>query len=346
MTEAIGFSLTYLERLEPAASFVFGREVFSVRQMKESLEDFREKLGEFGLTESFFRYVRANYTFYRGAADEVLFTGYYEALLKGSRERSEPYCYPLYMTPGDLVRVDLPLFSFYEKFTGLPKVLRGRLSGDRRVVPYYSREEIDGRNVLAGKGLEMLWIDNPVDVFFLHIQGSGIVELETGEKVRVNYDDSNGQPYRAIGRLMVERGMLTLENASMQSIRAYLEAHPEEMTEIFNYNPSYVFFREVKEGPMGCLGVPVTAFRSIATDRELFPDGALCFIETELPVFDSSGELKEWKPFRRFVLNQDTGGAIRTPGRVDLFTGHGEESELAAGYMKRSGNFYFLIKRK
>lgn len=345
LIDAVDFSLAYLGKLDPGEPFTFGTDRFTARQLKESLEDFKQKLWEFGLTDRFFQYVRAHYTFYKSAADEVLFTGYYEALLKGSRERTGDYRYPLYRTPGDLVTIDLSQFSFYEKYKGLPRVLKGRIAKERRVVPYYSREEIDSRLQLAEKDLEMVWINNPIDVFFLQIQGSGIVELDTGEKMRVNYDESNGRPYRAIGRLLVERGLLALEDASMQSIRAYLEAHPGEMEEIFNYNPSYVFFREVEEGPIGCFGVPVTAFRSIATDRGLFPGGGLCYIETELPEFDEEHQIKGWKVYRGFVLNQDTGGAIRTPRRVDLFTGHGEAAELVAGHMKRSGMFYLLVKK-
>lgn len=345
LIDAIDFSLSYFNKLDPEKSFNFGPDRFTARQLKESLEDFKRKLWEYGLTDRFFQYVRAHYTFYKSAADEVLFTGYYEALLKGSMKKSKTYRYPLYKTPEDLIRIDLSRYYFYERYKGLPKVLRGRLSKENRVVPYYSRYEIDSRQKLAEKGLEMVWIDNPIDIFFLQIQGSGIVQLDTGENMRVNYADSNGHAYRAIGRLMVDRGLLTLENASMQSIRAYLESHPEEMEEIFNYNPSYVFFREVEEGPIGCLGVPVTAFRSIATDRGLFPGGGLCYIETELPEFDEEHQIKGWKPYRGFVLNQDTGGAIRSPRRVDLFTGFGEASELVAGHMKRKGMFYFLIKK-
>ncbi len=345
LIDAIDFSLSYFNRLEPETSFVFGTDRFTARQLKESLEDFKQKLWEYGLTDRFFQYVNESYTFYKSAADEVLFTGYYEALLKGSLKKSETYCYPLYKTPEDLVRIDLSRFSVYNKYRGLPRVLKGRIVKEKRVVPYYSRQEIDSKQKLAEKDLEIVWIDNPIDVFFLQIQGSGIVRLDTGEKMRVNYAESNGHAYRAIGRLMVERGVLTLENASMQSIRTYLEAHPGEVDEIFNYNPSYVFFREVEEGPIGCFGVPVTSFRSIATDRGLFPGGGLCYIETELPEFDEENQIKGWKPYRGFVLNQDTGGAIRTPRRVDLFTGNGEASELVAGHMKRKGMFYFLIKR-
>lgn len=344
LVTAVNRSLEYFEKKEPLTPLTFGPHFFTVRQVTAGLKDFKAKLQEYGLTEEFFDYVRQNYTFYKSASPSVLFTGYYEALLKGSLEKNETYTVPLYKKPDDLVKIDLSQFRIYQKIEGLPKILRGRLTKEKRVVPYYSREEIDGQQALAGKGLEMIWIDDPVDVFFLQIQGSGVVELENGQKIRVNYADSNGHTYRAIGRLLLQQGALERENISMQSIRKYLKDHPDEMDEIFNYNPSYVFFRETQDGPIGSLGVPVTAFRSIATDKNLLPRGGLCYMETELPVFDDSGNINEWKRFSGFVLNQDTGGAIRTPRRVDLFTGHGKQSELTAGHMKREGMFYFLIK--
>jgi membrane-bound lytic murein transglycosylase A len=345
LIEALDFSLTYLKKLEPQTPMVFGPDRFTAQQVTQSLEDFKSKLSQYGLTAVFFRYVRENYDFYRSGAGEVLFTGYYEALLKGSLLKKGNYRYPLYKKPEDLVRIDLSQFSIYQKYKGLPRILRGRLLDDKHVVPYYSREEIDYQQKLTGKDLEIVWIDNTVDVFFLHIQGSGIVELEGGEKIRVNYADSNGHVYRAIGRLLLQKEALTRENVSMQSIRRYLDEHPDQMQEIFNFNPSYVFFREVEEGPIGSLGVPVTPYRSLAVDKRFFPKGALCYLETELPVFDENGDIKEWKQHMGFVLNQDTGGAIRTPRRADLFTGHGKESELIAGHLKREGTFYFLIKK-
>jgi len=146
--------------------------------------------------------------------------------------------------------------------------------------------------------------------------------------------------------LMLQRGVLAEDNVSMQSIRDYLKKHPEEMKSIFTYNPSYVFFRVVDQGPLGFIQVPLTPYRSIALDHRLFPRGALCYIETELPAFDKDGKLKQWNKHRGFVLNQDTGGAIRGPGRIDLFTGIGVESELVAGHLKREGTFYFLMKKR
>jgi membrane-bound lytic murein transglycosylase A len=347
LIRAIDFSLQYLDRQDPDSAVQFGKEWITIGRIKESLLDFKAALQEYGLTETFFTYIGNNYRFYRSTAEEVLFTGYYEADLRGSLTRSETYRYPLYRKPDDLLRVDLTKFSFYEKVKGLPQVLKGRVAGDtdKTVVPYYDRQEIDDREQLAGKNLEIAWIDDPIDVFFLHIQGSGIVQLDNGETLRVGYAESNGHPYRAIGRLLLQQNVLTYENMSMQSIRRYLESHPEKINEVFNYNPSYVFFRVLEDGPIGFIEVPVTPFRTIATDRRLFPKGALCYIETEIPVFDDNNNIKEWKPFRRFVLNQDTGGAIRTPARVDLFTGYGEYSKLVAGHMKQKGMLYFLVPK-
>jgi membrane-bound lytic murein transglycosylase A len=291
--------------------------------------------------------VEENFKFYRSGAKETLFTGYYEADLRGSLTKDDRYRYPLYKKPDDLLRIDLSRFYFYRKNKGMPSVLRGRISqfNPGTVIPYYNREEIDNNESLSGKDLEILWVDNPIDLFFLHIQGSGIVQLPDGGTIRVNYAESNGHPYRAIGRLLLDQNAITYENMSMQRIRRYLETHPEKLTEVFNYNPSYVFFRVVEEGPIGSIGVPVTPFRSIATDWRLFPKGGLCFLVTQIPEFDENGNLVSWKPFRGFVLNQDTGGAIRTPGRVDLFTGYGKQSRLIAGHMKQKGTFYFLVKK-
>jgi membrane-bound lytic murein transglycosylase A len=352
---AIDNSLKYFERIEmgagveqPRSEMVsFGKEQVPVSHIKESLLDFKAQLLRYGLTREFFQYVSQNYRFYQSAArEEVLFTGYFEADLRGSLSPSPVYRCPLYRKPEDLYRVDLSSFSFFQKYKGLPRTLRGRLSADdRTIVPYYTREEIDYRQKLAGKGLEIVWIDDPIDVFFLHIQGSGIVTLDNGETLRVNYDESNGHPYFAIGRWLVQQGILTLENVSMQSIRQYLQQHPDKLEEIFISNPSYVFFRVVDEGPMGAIGVPVTAFRSIATDNYLFPKGALCYVETRLPVFADRDKMTGWRAYSGFVLNQDTGGAIRGPGRVDLFMGYGKKSKLMAGHMKQSGTFYFLIKK-
>jgi len=346
LADAVDQSLRYFDKQDPESAVAFGAQWVKVSRISESLLHFKTKLLELGLTSAFFVYVRESFSFFKSAAAKVLFTGYYEADLRGSLTKTETYKYPLYKKPDDLFLIDLSKYYFYDRAKKIPAVIRGRLNTDRTIVPYHNRQAIDNKGILKGRDLEIVWIDNPVDVFFLHIQGSGIVQLDNGEQMRVNYADANGHPYNAIGRLLLQQGALTRENISMQSIRRYLESHPQQMDDIFNYNPSYVFFRVVDEGPIGSIGVPLTPYRSLATDRRLMPRGALCFVETELPVLDEEKNLTGWKPFQGFVLNQDTGGAIRGADRADLFTGYGETSRLTAGYMKQPGTFYFLLLKE
>ena len=336
-------SLLYLESLPPGARQQFGPRSVSVQQLRDGLTDFRTHLQAAGFTEEFFRYVRDHFSFYRTAADDTLVTGYYEPRLHGALEPSGDYRYPLYGLPDDLISADLSAFPAFRRRTDLPPVLRGRLQEDHHLVPYYTRSEIDRLGALKGRGLEIAWIDDPVAVFFLHIQGSGVIELPDGGELQVSYAGSNGQPYRAIGRVLVDEGHLDLEDVSMQRIRDYLRSHPADAERIMDTNPSYVFFRTVTEGPVGALGQPLTAYRSIATDSRLFPRGALCFLATELPAFDPDGQVREWIDWHGFLLNQDTGGAIRGAGRVDLFTGHDPNSEQVAGHLRRAGTLYFLL---
>ena len=274
-----------------------------------------------------------------------LATGYYEPLLRGSRRKEGAYRYPLYAAPADLLIVDLAEISPELKHLRL----RGRLEG-RRVVPYYPRAEIErGLPALAGK--ELLWVDDPVDLFFLQIQGSGRVRLATGELVRVGYADQNGQPYKSIGRYLVEQGELKLEQASMQGIKAWGAANPERLDALLNQNPSYVFFRELPRdgasqdtaadgpvttgGPVGALGVALTPERSIAIDPRYIPLGAPVFLATTWP--GSALALQ------RLVLAQDTGGAIRGAVRADYFWGFGEAAGAQAGRMRQSARMWVLL---
>ena len=218
--------------------------------------------------------------------------------------------------------------------------LRGRQVGNK-VLPYYSRAELVQQNLLSGK--ELLWVDNTIDAFFLQVQGSGRVVLdETRETVRVAYADQNGHPYRSIGRYLVERGELSLEQASMQGIKAWAAANPARQQELLNANPSFVFFREEKisdpsKGPKGALGVPLTPQRSIAIDPQFIALGA--------PVFISTTQPNSNVPLRRLMLAQDTGGAIRNPVRADFFWGHGPEAGELAGRMKQSVQMWVLLPK-
>ncbi|MGB7540606.1 MAG: murein transglycosylase A [Burkholderiales bacterium] len=267
---------------------------------------------------------------------EGLVTGYYEPLLRGSRVKAAPYLYPLYAPPDDLLTIDLGAVN--PELRNLR--LRGRLDG-KKVVPYYSRAEIErGAAPVAGK--EIVWVDDPVAAFFLQIQGSGRVRLDTGEVLRIGYADQNGYPYQSIGRYLVERGELKPGEASMHAIGAWAMANPQRLGDLLNQNPSYVFFREAPirdsgNGPIGALGLPLTPERSIAVDPRYAPLGAPVFIATTWPATDM--------PLSRLVLAQDTGGAIRGPVRADFFWGFGAEAGTLAGRMRQPGRMWVLLPK-
>ncbi len=346
LISSINNSLKYFSKLPKERTFLFGNDIYSKSQMEESLLDFKENLLKYGFSQEFFRYVKNNFDFYESATEKVLFTGYYEATLEGSYERTEIFKYPLYKKPDDLVSIKLWNFPSLKKFKDFHKTLHGKLNKDNTISPYYSRSEIDTYNALSGRDIELVWVNDPIDLFFLHIQGSGIIKLTDGKSIRVNYAGTNGHPYKAVGKYLVEKGVCTYKDLSMRYIKNYIKKNPNEAENIFNYNPSYIFFRKVEEGPVGSLGVPVTPYHSIATDKYIFPKGAICYIETKLPEFDDNDLFSGKKYFNGFVLNQDTGGAIRSPARADLFTGNGGKNELTAGYLKEEGKLYFLIKKR
>mgnify|MGYP001439506441 CR=1 FL=1 len=264
--------------------------------------------------------------------DSGLVTGYYEPLLYGSRTRSARYRYPVYGVPDDLLTIDLG--ELYPELKNMR--LRGRLEG-RRVVPYFDRAQIDG-GVAPVAGKEIAWVEDPVELFFLQIQGSGRVRLDSGETVMLGYADQNGFPYRSLGRLLVDRGDLPLERASMQGIKAWAKQNPDKLQQALNYNASYVFFREMPAdlpGPLGALGVPLTARRSIAVDARYIPLGAPVFLATTMP--------NSRETLNRLMLAQDTGGAIRGAVRADFFWGFGDEAATLAGRMRQSGKMWVFL---
>lgn len=268
-------------------------------------------------------------------SDEGLITGYYEPQLRGSREASPRYRYPVYGVPDDLLEVDLA--EMYPELKGLR--LRGRLDG-RRVVPYYDRAQIgQGRAPLTGR--EIAWVDDAVELFFLQVQGSGRITLDSGETLRVGYADHNGFPYRSIGRHLVERGELPLEKVSMQGIQAWARANPDKLTELLNHNARYVFFRELPAGlpgPIGSLGVPLTSRRSLAVDPGFVQLGAPVYIATTWPLSS--------RPLNRLMLAQDTGNAIRGAVRADFFWGFGPEAGAQAGRMRQQGRMWVLLPKE
>ncbi len=266
-----------------------------------------------------------------------LFTGYYEPLVAGATARGGLYQVPLLARPDDLVRLP-PV-----RPNGRPVVLR-RLA-DGRTVPYYTRAQI-AAGALDDRDLEIVWLKSRTDLFFLQLQGSGRIVTPSGVTLRVTYDGQNGQPYVPVGRLLTERGQLAADDVSMQSIRAWLAAHPAQADALLDENPDYVFFRQVPQdagagamvGPPGALGVALTPGRSVAVDRTVVPLGAPVFIATDDPLTHA--------PWRRLTVAQDLGTDINGAARADIFYGSGATAEAAAGRMHAGGSAWVLLPRQ
>jgi membrane-bound lytic murein transglycosylase A len=344
LAEALGRNLEYLDRLDSEYVFTYGRHKFTSRQVRDSQKALLNFISKNPDPRALNKEIRKNYQIYRAAGRvgrrRVLFTGYFEPIYEGSLKADETFRYPLYKRPDDLLRIDLSLFS--KELKG--KRIVARIEGTK-VLPYFSRQQIEVERALEGRNLEIAWLKDPVDVAFLHIQGSGRIRLPDGKMISVGYQTSNGRPYRSIGRYLLDRGVIDRKKMSMQAIRQYLAQNSEIADEVLNHNPSYIFFEAKENGPFGNINVPLTPGRSIALDSRLFPKGALCYISSKKPVVNSRGQITGWTDFSRLVVNQDTGGAIRGAGRADVFWGSNEYAQLAAGHMKHEGELYVLIKK-
>ena len=319
LATAIQSSLAFFEK-EPKNAVVFDKRNVRRRDLKQSLADIHEKLVEFGLTPSFYQHIKDNYDLHDVSGDLRL-TGYFEAELNGSFTKDERFKYPIYKVPPDLK----------EK-----KLKNGR---------YYSREAIDFEKVLAGKDLELAWTDDPIKLFFLHIQGSGKLQMPDGEIIDIQYGDNNGHAYKAIAKKLMQERSIKSGKISMQAITQYLKENPQRMRSVFSYNPRYIFFQRVQNGPIGSLGETLTPKRSVALDQKIFPKGALLLLKSEEPTFNEAGDFSGWKPFTRFVLNQDSGIAIKGEKRADYFIGYGEESELIAGHLYRPARLLVVLPK-
>jgi membrane-bound lytic murein transglycosylase A len=274
-------------------------------------------------------YFENNFTPYQVTAEgksDGLFTGYFEASLKGSRTKQGAYQIPLRARPDDLIMVDLG--QFRDELKG-QRIAGRAVNGNLK--PYETRAEIEDGKLPSAQDKPILYVDNAADAFFLQIQGSGIVSLDDGTTMRVGYDGQNGHPYYAIGKELVKRGALTKDNVSMQSIKSWLAAHPDEGREVMRTNKSYVFFKETADGPKGGEGVTLTPERSLAVDHSLIPYGVPVYLQTDNPAAS------------RLMVAQDTGGAIRGAIRGDIFYGYGARAEAMAGPMQSNGRYWFLL---
>jgi len=344
LVSAIKRNLAYLEQIDPQKIFYYGSLSVPCERVKQGQEAFLKLLAENPDPDQLDRAIRDHFLIFRATGRKgnrrVLFTGYFEPIYDARLTPDPVFSWPIYRRPDDLITVDLSLFK--PELKG--ETIVGRIEG-RHLLPYFSRYQIDEEGVLKGRGLEIAWLKDPVDAAFLQIQGSGRLRLRDGGAVHVGYSASNGLTYRSIGKYMVRNGLMPLERISMQAIRTYLKEHPETVKQILYSNPSYVFFERRHAGPLGNIQVPLTPGRSLALDARLFPKGALAFISCKKPCVNSLGDITGWKDFSRFVLNQDTGGAIKGAGRADIFWGSGPYAEAVAGHLKHEGELYILIKK-
>lgn len=344
LAEALRMQISALRGRDLNQPVVFGGMTVPRRRILATVERFAAILESEGLGKlaqsigqefEVFQSVGAN------SQGEVLFTGYFQPVLEGRRSAEGEFQYPLFRTPEDLQVLDLGTID--------PKYAGGKIAlrVDEGVIkPYFDREAIDGQGVLNGRGLELVYLKDYFERYLLQVQGSGVVILENGERMGVCYAASNGYPYVSLGRLLGEEGKLRPEDLSLERIRKHLEQEPEKMRTLLNRNRRYIFFGECTGQVCGSEGVPLTPRRSIATDKRVFPGGGLAFVVSKRP-FPGSRKDKEHRVVRgRFVLDQDTGDAMRGPGRVDLFWGTGKEAEKIAGTFKQTGTLYYLLVKE
>ncbi|MBK8871205.1 MAG: MltA domain-containing protein [Elusimicrobia bacterium] len=327
LLNAVRKSAGYYRALGNKRSFAFGNDVYSAKEMAESMDAFASLLAseEKDLNGALRREFRLYSSVGSDRQGTVVFSSYYEHSLKASLTKTDRFRFPLYGRPADLVE---------EVSGGERKVYRS--GGGRR--PYFTRKQIDENGALRGRNLEIAWADDPVEIFFLQVQGSGWLVLPDGKRVRVRYAANNGHPFKSVGGGLIDKGVIPKEKFSRKAMVDYLASHPDERQSHLNVNPRYVFFK-IDRGPTqewayGSLGLPLTPGRSVALDPAVFPPGALAWMKTE-------GKYG----VKRFVLSQDEGGAIKGPARVDFFAGGDEEAEQYAVGFWEKGRLYFLVKK-
>jgi membrane-bound lytic murein transglycosylase A len=340
LQQAVTANIEYLHSKNQEENITIADRTFPRARLIRSLEFFLQLLDNNPTAEKLNRLIRDNFDVFQATGTKginlrrkMLVTGYFQPVFEGSLKRKAPFLYPLYSTPPDLVQIQ----------NSLGEKSIGRMEGDK-LVPYWTREEIELRQKAAG--LEIVWLKDPFDAFVLHVQGSGLIRLQDGSIRGIHYAAKNGRQYKSIGKHMVQTKRITLEEASLKTIREYLENHPLERDSILFHNPSYIFFNwSTSRGAIGNLGKELTAGRSVAVDQNCFPPGALGFLFTRKPIIHDNQKI-QWNPLHRFVVVQDTGSAIRGPGRVDLFWGPGPEAGIKAGQMKEPGTLYFFILKE
>ncbi|OGR50784.1 MAG: hypothetical protein A3I11_06660 [Elusimicrobia bacterium RIFCSPLOWO2_02_FULL_39_32] len=341
-------SLNYYAGLPKETNFNFGKDVYSLQSLTDSLKFLENYLEQSPSKEEFSRFIRDHFLIYRscgmGSKGLVTFSAYYEYTLSASLKEDSIYKVPLYARPPDLLDVYLENFDPSKR----GERIVGRADG-KNLIPYYTRQEIDSFKILENKNLEIAWAKDPLDILFLQIQGSGWLEIkDSTETFHIRYAGDNGRKFKSVGLYLIESGQILKKDFSRKKMVDVLSQLPEEKRqEVLNQNPRYVFFEVTSPTTptRGSLLVYLTPGRSIASDPKVFPQGALAWFNTEKSVFDKKGKIIGKKPLKRFVLNQDEGGAIKGAGRIDFFVGRGQEAQKMAESFWSEGDLYFFIKK-
>lgn len=349
LEKAITNQLQAMFEQEPSTPVRLGSFTLTRGRLVETLEAFLEILNQDLPIEEFNKKITEEFVLYRvgkGKNKKVLFTGYYRPVIEASLKRTPLYRYPIYQMPKQgLQQVKYKSgIQLVGTNTGIEKLRESYT--EKKAWRRFTREEIDHKGVLKGQGLEVAWLKDDLERFFLHIQGSGMLEFPDGSRQGVGYQGSNQHTYTGIGKLMIQDGAIEISQGSMQGIKKYFVDNPQDIAKYLYQNKRYIFFTlNDDEGPRGSGGGELVGGRSIATDKSIYPAGGLAFIKVRQPVLNENNEIVRWQPISRFVVDQDTGSAIRGAGRGDLYFGTGQVAGAKAGHYHERGEVYYLIKR-
>ena len=332
---------------DPASPIRLGDFTLTRRRLIETLEAFQKLLQKNISKEDFDKKVYEEFLLYRvgkGKDKKVLFTGYYRPVITASPVPSPRYRFPIYKMPGKdfhIGETQLGIRLVGSK-AGIKQNLQNKSGENWRSL---TREQIDRKGALSNRGLEVAWLENELERYFLHIQGSGILEFPDGTRQGVRYQGANKYSYNGIGKLMIRDGVIKTSNGSMQGIKKYFANNPQNISKYLNQNKRYIFFSLSDAGAIGSGGGELVGGRSIATDKSIYPAGGLVFVKIRKPVLDGNNKIKSWKQISRFVIDQDTGSAIRGKARADLYFGTGQKAGAMAGHYHEKGEVYYLIKK-
>jgi len=344
LKEAIQKQLSVMEQIDLTRRVRFGARKVTRQQLVDTLHAFMDLLEQDISEEEFNRRLNEQFEVitagYPRAGRPVVFTGYYTPIIPARREKTQDFIFPLYQKPEWYPETQATL-----NHRTTPYLDSGYHLTQVRDRPLLTREDIDGGQALSNQQLELAWLKDDLERYFLHIQGSGYLAFPDGTLQAVQYMGSNHFPYHSVGRQMIEDGVIETSQGSMQGMKQYFRDHPENIDKYLFRNDRYIFFQMSDSAPRGSGGAELVAGRSIATDKSWYPAGGLAYITVEKPVLNDELEITGWQKVSRFVVDQDTGSAIKGLGRVDLYFGVGEPAGAGAGHYKRSGNMVYLLKK-